>query len=287
MFYFILLSFFNFITILIPNFKFNILKEAFCILEKIIKCVAEVRDQIEKCEKELKELPSGNFVCCSSGGKSKWYVSDGHTRSYIPKKDRALAAQLAYKKYVEASLSELIEKKDAMEKYIASCSVIKPASAILEKSEEMRKLITPILNSLSEDSCQWMNSPYTKNPKKPENLIHKSVSENFLRSKSESIIDMCLFNSNIPYRYECQLMLGGYVIYPDFTILNVRTGKMIYWEHFGCMDNAEYAMHACEKIKLYVSNGIIPSIDLIITFETKDKPLTADQVMNIINEYLL
>jgi hypothetical protein len=72
---------------------------------------------------------------------------------------------------------------------------------------------------------------------------------------------------------------------PDFTIYDVKREKIVYWEHFGCMDNPEYARKACEKIMLYVANGIIPSIDLIITFETKDNPLTAEKVMNVINEY--
>ena len=233
----------------------------------------------------MEGLPSGNFVCCSTRGKSKWYVSDGHTKTYIPKKNKELACRLAYKKYVEASLSELYARKKALEVYYNSCSKIKPASSILSNSEEIRNLITPILTSISEEAKEWMTSPYIKNPKKPDALVHKSSSGNLLRSKSETIIDMCLFNANIPYRYECQLVLGNRVIYPDFTIFDVRRGRRIYWEHFGCMDNPEYAMKACEKIKLYVSNGIIPSIDLIITFETKENPLTADKVMNIIDEY--
>ena len=263
------------------------LEEAIFILENISKIIAEITVQINEKELELQGLPLGNFVCCSSGGKSKWYVSDGHTKTYIPKKDRKKAQNLAYKKYLELCLSELYAKKRALEQFYVTYSKIKPASMLLEKSVEMRKLVHPFITSFSEKAKEWMSASYIKNTKNPENLIHKSISGNILRSKSETLIDMCLFNANIPYRYECQLILEKSIIYPDFTILNAKTGRIVYWEHFGCMDNPEYAMKACEKIKTYVSNGIIPGVDLIITFETKDNPLTAEKVMNIVNEHFL
>ena len=263
----------------------SIFKEALFILEEIAKKITEVNLEIEKVEKKLEGLPPGNFICCTSKGKSKWYVSDGHNRTYIAKKDKGLASKLAYKKYLEASLSELCARKKALEVCRESCIKIKPATDILSNCEEIRNLVAPMMVSISEEAMAWMNSTYIKNSKNPENLNHKSSSGNILRSKSETIIDMCLFNAGIPYRYEAQLVLGNRAIYPDFTIYDVKREKIVYWEHFGCMDNPEYARKACEKIMLYVANGIIPSIDLIITFETKDNPLTAEKVMSVINEY--
>ncbi|MDY6103103.1 MAG: hypothetical protein SPI28_01035 [Acetatifactor sp.] len=53
------------------------------------------------------------------------------------------------------------------------------------------------------------------------------------------------------------------------------------------MDDREYRNNACRKIQLYCDNGIIPSIDLIATFETADHPLDVEKVENIINVYFL
>ena len=61
----------------------------------------------------------------------------------------------------------------------------------------------------------------------------------------------------------------------------------MYWEHFGLMDKQDYRNSACKKIRLYCDNGIIPSIDLIATFETVDHPLDVEKVEKIIQEFFL
>ena len=51
------------------------------------------------------------------------------------------------------------------------------------------------------------------------------------------------------------------------------------------MDQPEYINRACQKIKLYFENGIIPGINLILTYETREHPLSIDQVEKIVKEY--
>ena len=98
---------------------------------------------------------------------------------------------------------------------------------------------------------------------------------------------MHLYTRKIPYRYECILHLGDSILYPDFTIMHPRTYKLYYWEHFGLMDNADYMQTAFSKLQLYGSHGIIPSIQLITTYETKDHPLSSEDIEKIIEYYFL
>ena len=64
---------------------------------------------------------------------------------------------------------------------------------------------------------------------------------------------------NIPYKYEAPIQLKGYgTVYPDFTLLNVRTREIYYWEHLGMMDNQEYIQKTFVKINTFVINGIFP-----------------------------
>ena len=126
---------------------------------------------------------------------------------------------------------------------------------------------------------------YLNHYKIPEKLIHKSWSGNVLRSKSEAIIDMMLFMSQIPFRYECALSLGEIILYPDFTILHPKTGETYYWEHFGMVDNSDYRQAAFSKLQLYIEHKIIPTQNLIVTFETQECPLTSDQVEKVIQHY--
>ena len=79
---------------------------------------------------------------------------------------------------------------------------------------------------------------------------------------------------NIPYRYECALELDEFITYPDFTIMHPITVKLFYWEHFGLMDDPHYCQKHFLKLQNYISHGIIPSINLITTYETKSPPWT-------------
>lgn len=134
-----------------------------------------------------------------------------------------------------------------------------------------------------------MNAPYDKNQKYPEQLTQKTLSGHLVRSKSEALIDMFLYTNHIPFRYECALEFENenFVIYPDFTIRHPQTGKIFYWEHFGRADDPQYADNMLKKIKLYISHGIIPSHQLITTFETKEQPLDMDAVQKIVEQYFL
>lgn len=139
-------------------------------------------------------------------------------------------------------------------------------------------------------SYKWYRSDGHKSvyiPKYPENKIHKTSSGNKVRSKSEVLIDMVLYTHKIPFRYECELQLGDFKVYPDFTIMHPKTGKIIYWEHFGKMDDPKYNRNVGDRIQTYVNNGIVPSIDLIVTYETSTHPLAIDEVEKIVKEYFL
>lgn len=98
-------------------------------------------------------------------------------------------------------------------------------------------LYEKILNEKEQLLHQWLHMPFQSNPFHPENLIHKTASGKMVRSKSEVLIDLVLTTNHIPFHYESALVLGNSTIYPDFTILHPKTGKIFYWEHFGFMDD--------------------------------------------------
>ena len=96
-----------------------------------------------------------------------------------------------------------------------------------------------------------------------------------------------LYTKKIPFRYECALRCGETVFYPDFTIRHPKTGQLFYWEHFGLMDDVDYSKKAYSKLQTYTSHGIIPTIQLITTYETKEHPLSIEAVEEIVNYYFL
>lgn len=108
-----------------------------------------------------------------------------------------------------------------------------------------------------------------------------------VKSKSEKILADKFKSMGIPYAYEQPVLLNGYgYVLPDFKILNKKTRKEYYWEHFGMMDDREYAEKTIKKIENYEKNGIFPGKNLIMTFETKQHPLSMRIVSENIEEFL-
>ncbi len=228
------------------------------------------------------------MICAKNGGSYKWYRSDGHKKDYIHKSKEELAGKLATKKYLSYLLEDLIQEKSALEMYVRHhCSKPGKAEQLLIKDDECRRLFFKNNIPQSKKIEEWLNEPYKTNPYNRDKLIHKGASGNYYRSKSEEIIDICLTNHSIPFRYECELVLPTGIIYPDFTILHPQTFEIYYLEHFGMMDVSSYAAKACDKINTYCLNGIYPSVNLIMTFEVKDNSVPYDRIEKIVQDYFL
>lgn len=254
--------------------------------EHLSQTSQQLHEQIATLQQKISEAPDGHLICCHGKTHCKWYRSDGHSKQYIPRTNRTLAEQLAVKKYQSYVLDELLQEKKALDAYLHWYPTEK-------KSEQLMflpgyaDLLKSHFHPLSEELANWMNSPYEQNQNYPEHLLHKTLASHSVRSKSEAMIDSLLYTNKIPFRYECSLVLNGIAIYPDFTIRHPATGKTYYWEHFGMMDDPAYSKHTVSKLQLYISHGIIPSIDLITTYETQQAPLTTETIQKIIDHYFL
>lgn len=252
--------------------------------EKIVKEEERLKTKIKEIEKQLKLMPKGEIQVVQDRGFQRWYLKEQEKRTYISKKKRALAEKLAEKKYLSILLKSLKQEKTAIEFYLRHHKA-NQEEQFLEQTSPYYKLLLPFFNSPNENFQKWMIENYERNMKYPEQLIFKSSSGNYVRSKSEMMIDMFLHINKIPFRYECALQLGEIIIYPDFTVKHPTTGELYYWEHFGMMDDPGYCKNVYTKLQTYTSNGIIPTVHLIMTFETKKNPLSLDMIEGIIEYY--
>lgn len=258
---------------------------------KIREEYQSVQNQIIEMEEKLKKMPKGKLLFSRGKNSVKWYVSDGHKKVYLPKRDRHIAERLAEKGYLELKLQDLLQERQMIENYfdyyLDAQGVTDSTETLLRSDSNYRELLEPYFQLRDEELSRWMNDSYEKCEKYPENLIHKTSSGIYVRSKSESMIEMFLHTNQIPFRYECALELDGMTFYPDFTILHPKTREIYYWEHFGLMDDPDYVRNTCSKLELYARHGIIPSIQLITTYETKEHPLNYHDVARIGAQYFL
>ena len=262
-------------------------------------------DEITLLDNNISKSPPGRLKINKSGNRYKYYqrLDDG-TRKYIPKKNIDLASALASKAFYKRKYIELRRELKYVESYIKNHNNILVLSDDMESSgSELSRLISmgqSINNGIAtsdrlqlghnnaniNDIAEWINEDYIRNELYPEQLNVRTVGGLMVRSKSEAYIASELSNNKIPYRYECLLELGGIHFYPDFTILNPLTHEILYWEHFGLMDSESYVSSTINKLSIYLRNGIIPSLNLIITSETEDKPLDFEVVKKMIESFL-
>ena len=102
-----------------------------------------------------------------------------------------------------------------------------------------------------------------------------TLSEYFVRSKSEVIIANMLVSEGIPFIYEQPLFASdGSMFLPDFTVK--FKGETYYWEHVGRLDLPDYKAHWETKEKWYEEN--FPG-KLLTTYEGNDLSTVAMEII--------
>ena len=138
---------------------------------------------------------------------------------------------MAKKKYLSLLLEDLSHEQRALDFYLNHHSkTTGRAERLLSEPSGYQELLSPYFSPRSQHISNWINAPYERNLKYPEQLIHKAPSGNLVRSKSEVLIDLYLYTNHIPFRYECTLQLGDTMVFPDFTILHPTTNDIYLWE---------------------------------------------------------
>lgn len=254
-----------------------------------------IQNEIEKLEKirdriktEIQGLPKGKLRCTSSNGTEQFYVD----ASYTSKKERVKVRGIAQREYYEKTLpvlsdylkklyelERLYEKQVLEDCYMAEC-------------ETRKKLITPVIDTVEQRVKNFLEETYLPGKFDEENKTEFYTKQGVrVRSKSELIIADELDRNQIPYLYEKPLELTDWgksiVVRPDFTVMNVRNGKVFIYEHLGMMDDLEYVEKNMKKLELYEKNGYLLGVNLLVTHETSSSPLNVKILDSYIENYLL
>ena len=257
--------------------------------EKMMSLQMKLIKEVEQYQSHLQKYPKGQLHIYKEKRSYKWfaYQKEKKKRDYIPKKQVQLARKLAQKQYYEMKLDEAETELRAIDAYMNTLHSKKNSAHLraLKESEEFWKLAFPLADGIAQNLLEWSAAEYQANPQHRENLTVNTLNGQKVRSKSESIIANELLNRGIPFHYEELLHINDWDYYPDFTIRHPKTGNTIYWEHFGMVDKGEYRHKMVQKIQQYTSNGLIPGVNLILTFETSDSPLDINFVKLLIDYY--
>lgn len=145
------------------------------------------------------------------------------------------------------------------------------------------------MSHVEKSAVRKINSSVFKFEPLPDELLYSgdwfkdekklaTLSQYFVRSKSEVIIANMLVSEGIPFKYEEPLYAkDGTMFLPDFTV--TFKGETYYWEHVGRLDLPGYKAHWEKKEKWYEKNF---SGKLLTTYEGNDLSTVA---MEIIKKY--
>lgn len=242
-------------------------------------------------ERALQRAPVGKLHIKRRNNRCQYYIrEDAKERNgrYVRKKDWGKMDRYVQKMYDEKILIAIRDERCRLERLLDqrrdTDTII--ADAYSKEVDFLKEMIQPLAMSDQDYIDQWMKIPYER--KSTEALKSNFITDRGeqVRSKSELLIANALNKKGIPYKYECPLILkNGNIIYPDFTILDVKQRRIIYWEHRGMMDDREYARHSVQRIRDYRNSGIYLDRDLIITEETSMNPLGTQEIIQLIEHY--
>ena len=234
----------------------------------------------------------GSLRTSSRYGKYSYYITAPEDREcprggrYAVKEMMEIVTRIARRDYAKAIYKELTSQIKHIDEAMKSISYSKATGIYTTMAEGRKRLVEPLLISDEEYLKSWLNQEYTpKSFQEGTAEIYSDRGER-VRSKSEKIIADKLYHLGIPYKYEAPLNLKGLgIIHPDFTIMDMKNRREVYWEHCGIMDNSEYAERAVARINQYERNGLHLGERLILTFETGNTPLDIRVLDKIIERY--
>lgn len=241
----------------------------------------------------LKGAPDGSLrILCAREKYRQYYWYKQNEKNeypngrYIKKKDLEFAKKLAQKDYDKAVIKACSKQNRIISGFLANLSEF-DSEAIYENMNQQRKeLVTPWHETEESRIAHWYESHRGGVNPYPLEEVYVNSAGMQMRSKSEVIISEILLRMGLPFVYEPELIIQRMKKYPDFAMLNIKTGETVYLEHFGMMDNPEYADSNIRKINEYISAGYVLGENLLFTFESRSCPINVKSIEQMISKCL-
>lgn len=260
---------------------------------EIIRISNQVKDRIVDLQVEAESLPDGELYILASGPVPRFYkrlpkVGNRKKERRIGiKKDPDTLNALVRKKYITSALVLLNKNAELLEELINHFSTADENSVMMGFMEKYPELSKAVYSGEKKDVIwQGAGTGAEDATYHPENLKSTASDGSRRRSVGELLIGTKLDHYNIPYRYEVQAH-PDLPYMPDFTIKRPRDGKVIYWEHFGMVNDDEYMEGNRKKLIEYESVGIVPWENLIITYNQRDGGINEKLIDAMIHGWLL
>ena len=230
----------------------------------------QLEKHIETCRSYLRNAPEGYLRVSPQRNRFRFYrKADLSDKQGVYCNNRAIIARLAKKEYAER--------------------VIKAATAELKAIDRLIRIemIRPLEITMEERIRQFLDVEFSPLGFKPGSHAVVADENHLVRSAAEYRIETALKEAGIPYKYEPEYLTeDGIRLRPDFMIMNPRTGRIFYWEHFGMIEKQDYRDRMLNNLSSYELSGLFPGNGLIATFDDGTHPLSKETIGRIISALL-
>ncbi len=252
-----------------------------------------ITEELHRCEKLemsfeklLSKLPKGSLI--NRNGHFYWAYRKNKKQFQRPiKNNPELLNNLITRQYIKESLPVLKKRTQLCRQFLEKEVFYNPYHIRNNLHDVYSDCIKPqVFLDEDVDVSSWCSKPYKRNPW-PFDEEHYTTGGKQVRSKSEALIGSEMENRDMLFRCEPEIICGNKRYYPDFSILLPNIRRIVYFEHFGKMDDPEYLEDTMEKLHIYQQYGLYLGINFFFTWETREHPPNmkyVNQTLDIILE---
>ena len=246
------------------------------IIKKTLKSIDWLISNTEAKLENFRDLPDKTLVCQIKGRNQIIYyyeqerIENKQIRKYIGKADTPKVRHYKERRFYQDTLKALYFDRELLKETVEKFIDYSPAAIHRKLPSSYKNLPDACyVDDRFEELKAWAAEKYKRNPyplPADPNIARDGTP---MRSKGECMwYDNILFEK-IPVRIEPELILTGksgktYKFYPDFVFM-CYDGSLIIVEHFGKLDDENYAATNLPKIKDYHDCGYTLGDNLIIT----------------------
>lgn len=242
--------------------------------EQLESLRSELTDRLSDLEAELSGLPEGSIYTYEKNGRH--YYCQRFPKAGNRKKERRVSISgdsemvlaLVRKKYVDLAVENIRNDIALLDQTIGQY-IPADEDTVMEHFLQKYPELAPGLHYGQGDPAKWAEGYRPPEDFFAEDLKSISSQGEKIRSGGEMYISARLDHFGIPYRYEDDMGIPDLSYVPDFKIMRPRDRKIIYWEHFGKVNDYAYVRNSVSKVSEYIEYGIKPWDNLIMTFNNE------------------
>lgn len=248
-----------------------------------------LQEIIKKAEMENQKLPQGSIRVVPHRKTYQYYLrteESGTQGKYMRQDTWGIVRKIFQRDYNE----KIIRVAKLEEKILTKLCKLYQTETVEDVYSNMpegkRIQVRPISETEEAFLTRWLNMEHGTLPFDENATSYYSNAGVRVRSKSEIIIANLLEYYQIPYLYEMKLTLKNHSVrYPDFTLIDAKRHRVIFWEHLGLLDDSNYVNNALTKFKKYQENGLFLGEHIIITGENSEQPLDIVKMRELLEHY--